>query len=91
MVNTTTATRIPHFPSVEVAWQDVNSSFERFCLTAAIGAIEHMLCEDAQQLTSLPHSRAGGRVGHRRRHLEVGGLAPVRGAVGRTAGRVDGI
>jgi putative transposase len=65
MTNTTTATRIPHFPSVEVAWQDVNNSFERFCLTAGIGAIEHMLCEDAQQLAGLPHSRAGGRVGHR--------------------------
>jgi hypothetical protein len=65
MQNTTTATRIPHFPSVEVAWQDVNSSFDRFCLTAGIGAIEHMLCEDAQQLAGLPHSRAGGRVGHR--------------------------
>jgi len=63
MTNTTTATRIPHFPSVEVAWQDVNNSFERICLTAGIGAIEHMLCEDAQQLAGLPHSRAGGHVG----------------------------
>ena len=41
-------------PSLETAWQDVDSSFERFCLTAGIGAIEQMLCEDAQQL-------AGGR------------------------------
>ena len=30
-------------------------------------------------------------VSRRRRHLEVGGLAPVRGAVGGAAGRVDGI
>src|SRR3990172_3839323 len=65
MLNSTTATRIPHFASIEVAWQDVNSSFERFCLTAGIGAIEHMLCEDAQQLAGAPHSRGGGRVGHR--------------------------
>src|SRR5262249_29535777 len=42
-----------------------NSSFERFCLTAGIGAIEQMLCEDAQQLTGAPHNRGGGRVGHR--------------------------
>ena len=154
-------------PSLEMAWQDVDSSFERFCLTAGIGAIEQMLCEDAQRLAGAPHSRGGGRVGHRwgrtkgkigfhggnvavhrprvrgfdgheiplptwtaapaenwlgrwamnlmlinvstqrvdaqaqacgaaargrsagdcrGRHLEVGGLAPVRGAVGRTAG-----
>jgi hypothetical protein len=37
-------------PSLETAWQDVDSSFERFCLTAGIGAIEQMLCEDAQRL-----------------------------------------
>jgi hypothetical protein len=52
-------------PSLEVAWQDVDSSFERFCLTAGIGAIERMLREDAEQLTGAPHSRGGGRVGHR--------------------------
>jgi len=28
----------------------VDSSFKRFCLTAGIGAIEQMLCEDAQRL-----------------------------------------
>jgi hypothetical protein len=38
----------------------VDSSFERFCLTAGIGAIEQMLCEDAQQLAGAPHSRGGG-------------------------------
>src|SRR5262249_28806692 len=65
MTNVTTATRIPLFPSLELAWQDVDSSFERFCLTAGIGAIEQMLCEDAQQLTGAPHNRGGGRVGHR--------------------------
>jgi putative transposase len=43
----------------------VNSSFERFCLTAGVGAIEQMLCEDAQQLAGAPHSRGGSRVGHR--------------------------
>ena len=52
-------------PSLEMAWQDVDSSFERFCLTAGIGAIEQMLCEDAQRLAGAPHSRGGGRVGHR--------------------------
>jgi hypothetical protein len=38
---------------------------ERFCLTAGIGAIEQMLCEDVQQLAGAPHNRGGGRVGHR--------------------------
>ncbi len=51
--------------TVKTAWQDVDSSFERFCLTAGIGAIEQMLCEDAQQLAGTPHNRGGGRVGHR--------------------------
>ena len=34
MANTTTATCLPLFPSLEMAWRDVDSSFERFCLTA---------------------------------------------------------
>jgi len=167
MTSTTTTSSFALVPSLETAWQDVDSSFERFCLTAGIGAIEQMLCEDAQQLAGAPHSRGGSRVGHRwgrtkgkigfhggnvavhrprvrgfdghevalptwtaaqaenwlgrwamnlmlinvltrklrravrlpevicgrrrRRHLEVGGLAPVRGVVGRTDGRVDGL
>ena len=41
-------------PSLETARQDVDSSFERFCLTAGIGAIEQMLRDDAQQLTGTP-------------------------------------
>ncbi len=52
-------------PSLEAAWQAVDSSFERFCLTAGIGAIERLLCEDAKQLAGAPHSRGGGRVGYR--------------------------
>jgi hypothetical protein len=38
----------------------------RFCLTAGIGAIEQMLCEDVQQLAGAPHNRDGRRVRHRR-------------------------
>jgi hypothetical protein len=49
-------------PGLEMAWQDVDNSFERFCLTAGIGALEQMLCEDAQRLVGAPHSRG---VGHR--------------------------
>jgi putative transposase len=65
MANSSTATRLPLFPNLEMAWRDVDSSFERFCLTAGIGAIEQMLRDDAQQLAGAPHGRDGGRVGHR--------------------------
>ena len=65
MTSTTTTSSLALVPSLETAWQDVDSSFERFCLTAGIGAIEQMLCEDAQQLAGAPHSRGNGRVGHR--------------------------
>jgi hypothetical protein len=50
MTTITTPSLLALVPSLETAWQDVDSSFERFCLTAGIGAIEQMLCEDAQQL-----------------------------------------
>jgi len=168
MTTISTPSSLALVPSLETAWQDVDSSFERFCLTAGIGAIEQMLCEDAQQLAGARHNRGGGRIAHRRgrtkgkigfhggkvavhrprvrsydghevalptwtaaqaedwlgrwamnlmlgqrvdaqapaccaaargrsagdcwgRHLEVSSLAPVRGTVGRAAGRVDGV
>jgi transposase-like protein len=43
----------------------VDSSFERFCLTAGIGAIEQMLREDAQQITGARYGRDESRNGHR--------------------------
>ena len=48
MTTITTPSSLALVPSLETAWQDVDSSFERFW--AGIGAIEQMLCEDAQQL-----------------------------------------
>src|SRR4030081_1113312 len=65
MTTITTPSSLALVPSLETAWQDVDSSFGRFCLTAGIGAIEQMLCEDAQQLAGTPHNRGGGRSGHR--------------------------
>jgi hypothetical protein len=44
-------------PGLEEAWQDVNGSFERFCLTAGIEAMEQMLREDAERVTGARHSR----------------------------------
>jgi putative transposase len=61
----TTATCLPLFANLETAWQDVDSSFERFCLTAGIGAIEQKLRDDAERLAGGRHSRGGGRLGHR--------------------------
>ena len=54
MANTTTATCLPLFPSLEMAWRDVDSSFERFCLTAGIGPL-NKCC--ARTRSSLPARR----------------------------------
>jgi putative transposase len=65
MTKITTATCLPQFANLETAWQNVDSSFERFCLTSGIGAIEQMLRDDAERLAGARHSRGGGRLGHR--------------------------
>ena len=67
-------------PILEAAWQHVEGSFERFCLTAGIGALEQMLGEDAERLAGPRHSRGGGRVGHR--------WGPTRGKIGFHGGKV---
>ena len=59
MTNPTMTSPMTLVPSLEAAWRDVGSSFERFCLTAGIGAIEQMLCEDAQRLAGPRHGRGG--------------------------------
>jgi transposase-like protein len=68
-------------PSLEMAWQDVDSSFERFCLTAGIEAMEQMLRGDAQRLVGRPHSRGRGRVGQR--------WGATKGKIGFHGGKVD--
>ena len=80
MKRITTPWSLTLVPSLETAWQDVDTSFERFCLKAGIGAIEQMLREDAQQLAGAPHSRGGGRVGHR--------WGRTRGKIGFHGGKV---
>ena len=65
MTNLTTTSPIALMPGLEAARQDVDSSFERFCLTAGIEAMEQMLRGDAQRLVGRPHSRGRGRVGQR--------------------------
>jgi len=56
---------IPPAPSLERAWEDVGISFERFCLTAGIGALEQMLREDAERLAGPRHGRNPERAGRR--------------------------
>jgi hypothetical protein len=65
MANTNMPSSIALMPGLEAAWQDLDISFDRFCLVAEIGATEQVLREDAQRLTGPRHGRGGGRVGHR--------------------------
>ena len=79
MTNLTTTSPTASIPGLEAAWQDVDSSFERFCLTAGIEAMEQMLRGDAQRLVGRPHSR--GRVGQR--------WGATKGKIGFHGGKVD--
>jgi hypothetical protein len=45
MTNITTPSSIARMPGLEAAWQDVDISFDRFCLVAGIGAMEQVLRE----------------------------------------------
>jgi transposase-like protein len=81
MTNLTTTSPIAQMPGLESAWQDVDSSFERFCLTAGIEAMEQMLRGDAQRLVGRPHSRGRGRVGQR--------WGATKGKIGFHGGKVD--
>lgn len=46
---TTSAAVVPA-AIVDATWQKVGASFERFCLTAGIATLAHMMEEDAAQL-----------------------------------------
>lgn len=47
------------------AWEAVEHSFERFCLTAGIATLTSMMEADAEQLCGPRHSRSQERGGHR--------------------------
>lgn len=81
MMNSTTTSAMTSVPSLETAWRDVDISFERFCLTAGIAALEQMLSEDAQRLAGPRHSRGRGRAGRR--------WGATRGKIGFHGGKVD--
>ena len=97
----TTTRSVPLPAGLEEAWQEVGASFERFCLTAGITTLASMMEEDAAQLCGPRYGRADGKCGHRwgkttgkagfhGGKVEIGGLAPVRGAVGRAHEGMDG-
>jgi transposase-like protein len=81
MTNATTVSSIPPSASVETAWEDVHSSFERFCLTAGVAALEQMLREDAERLAGPRHSRNPERGGRR--------WGAAKGKIGFHGGKVD--
>ncbi len=80
MTNLITSTRLPLWPNVHSAWEGVENSFERFCLSAGLEAMEQMLCEDARQLAGAPHERGAHRRGHR--------WGTTRGKIGFHGGKV---
>ena len=81
MTHATTISSIPPGPSIETAWQDVHSSFERFCLSAGIEALEQMLCEDAERLAGPRHRRDPERAGRR--------WGAAKGKIGFHGGKVE--
>ncbi len=50
---------------LEVAWENVAVSFERFCLTAGIATLSEMMEQDAVDLCGSRHGRSVGRRGYR--------------------------
>jgi transposase-like protein len=50
---------------IEMAWENVTASFERFCLTAGIATLSEMMEQDAVELCGSRHERGGDRRGYR--------------------------
>jgi putative transposase len=50
---------------IEVAWENVAVSFERFCLTAGVATLIEMMERDATEMCGPRHGRGGDRRGHR--------------------------
>ena len=52
-------------PKVTQAWDQVSVSFERFCLTAGLSALSHMMEQDATELCGPHYGHRDGKPGHR--------------------------
>src|ERR1700687_5342418 len=81
MKGATTSAAVVPAAIVEAAWQEVGASFERFCLTAGIATLAHMMEEDAGRLCVRRYGRAEGKAGHR--------WGKTKGKVGFHGGRVE--
>jgi len=83
MTKTNTNSTAITMPAVtpQGAFQEVQASFDRFCLISGITALEEMLNEDAQALCGGRHERTDGRKGHR--------WGTVSGPIGFHGGKVS--
>ncbi len=83
MTKTNTNSTAVTMPAVtpQGAFQEVQASFDRFCLISGITALEEMLIEDAQALCGGRHERTEGRKGHR--------WGAVSGPIGFHGGKVS--
>ena len=77
MKKSTTLTALVPAANIEEAWQEVDASFERFCLTAGLATLSGMMEEDAVQLCGPRYGRKDGKAGHR-----CGNLAGVQSKTG---------
>ena len=81
MTKATTNRPSPVTPHVLEAWNNVGDSFERFCLTAGIEALQAMMEADAVGLCGERHARTSGRAGYR--------WGTTQGKIGFHGGNVD--
>ena len=66
--------------AVGKAWDEVSTSFDRFCLAAGIEALGAMMEKDAEEACGARHARSEGRRGHR--------WGRTQGKIGFHAGKV---
>jgi putative transposase len=66
---------------VAEAWQQVDASFERFCLTAGVSALSRMMEQDAVELCGPRYGHKDGKAGHR--------WGKTRGKIGFHGGKVS--
>jgi hypothetical protein len=59
-----TSSRVPD-ATVAAAWQQVDASFERFCLTAGVSALNRLMEQDAVELCGPRYGHKDGKAGHR--------------------------
>ena len=81
MTKATTTCPSPVTPQLQEAWNNVGDSFERFCLTAGIEALQAMMEADTVELCGERHARTSSRSGYR--------WGTTQGKIGFHGGNVD--